>query len=51
MERTLHLGVVGFGHRGTWNTRFISGMEGIHIDIVCDVYEDRVTAIADWIEE
>ena len=51
MARTLHLGIVGLGNRGKWNTRFIAGMENIHIDIVCDVYEDRVKDIADHIEE
>ena len=51
MARTLHLGVVGLGGRGTSNTRFISTFDGIHIDIVCDVYADRVKAMADWIEE
>ena len=51
MTRTLHLGIVGLGNRGMWNTRFIAGMDNIHIDIVCDVYEDRVKTIADYIEE
>ena len=51
MGRTLHLGIVGLGNRGRWNTRFISGFENVHIDIVCDVYEDRVKDIADYIEE
>ena len=51
MGRMLHFGIVGFGNRGKWNTRFIAGMENVHIDIVCDVYEDRVKEIADHIEE
>ena len=51
MTRTLHLGVVGLGNRGKWNTRFIAGMKDIHIDIICDVYEDRVKEVADHIEE
>ena len=51
MGRTLHIGVVGLGNRGYWNTRFIADFENVHIDIVCDVYEDRVKRMADYIEE
>ena len=51
MAKTLHLGVVGLGNRGYWNTRFIAGMDNIHIDIVCDLYEDRIKRTSDAIEQ
>ena len=49
--RTVHVAIVGLGHRGLVNTRFISGMEGVHIDAICDLYEDRVKGIGDYIEK
>ncbi len=50
MGRELHIGVVGLGNRGADNVRNICAWENIKIDIVCDLYEDRVKAIADHIE-
>ncbi len=50
--RTLHIGVVGLGNRGIYNTRFIvDAFPEVSIDIVCDVYADRVKEAADYIEE
>ena len=50
-SRTLHIAVVGLGHRGIGNYRLIAGMENVRIDAVCDLYEDRVKDAADYIEE
>ncbi len=50
MERVLHIAIVGLGHRGVGNARFVAGMEGIHVDAICDLYDDRVKAIGDYIE-
>ncbi len=48
--RTVHVAVVGVGHRGVGNAKFISAMEGVHVDAVCDHYEDRIKAVTDHIE-
>ena len=48
--RTVHVAVVGLGHRGVGNARFISGMPGVHVDAICDLYEDRIKAVGDFIE-
>ena len=48
--RTVHVAVVGVGHRGVGNARFISAMEGVRVDAVCDHYEDRIKAVTDHIE-
>ena len=48
--RTVHVAVVGVGHRGVGNAKFISAMEGVRVDAVCDHYEDRIKAVTDHIE-
>ena len=50
MERTVHIACVGLGARGYGSTLFMSSMEGVHIDAVCDLYEDRAKVTADGIE-
>ena len=51
MERTVHIACVGLGARGCYHTIFMASMEGVHIDVVCDLYEDRVKSTADAIEK
>ena len=48
--RTVHVAVVGVGHRGVGNAKFIAAMEGVRVDAVCDHYEDRIKAVTDHIE-
>ena len=48
--RTVHVAIVGLGHRGVGNARFVAGMEGVHVDAICDLYEDRIKAVGDYIE-
>ena len=49
--KTVHIAIVGLGHRGLGNARFVAGMEGVHVDAICDLYEDRVKAVGDYIAE
>ena len=50
MARTMHVGVVGLGGRGTHMTRFLSSFDGVQVDVVCDLYEDRVSSMVEWLE-
>lgn len=39
--------VAGLGARGPWLTKMIADIPGVRIEAVCDLYEDRVTDMAD----
>lgn len=39
--RTVHVGVIGLGGRGTGQMETVLQMPDVSVDMVCDVYEDR----------
>lgn len=49
--RKVKLGVIGLGCRGNEQLEVLLSMEDVDITMVCDVYEDRVTAYQDRIEK
>ncbi|MBQ2719095.1 MAG: Gfo/Idh/MocA family oxidoreductase [Clostridia bacterium] len=51
MRRTMHVGVVGLGHRGPSMTNLLSSLDGVRVDMVCDLYEDRVSYMAKWLKD
>ena len=42
MRRAMHVAAVGFGPRVTQMTNTLSSLEGVRIDMICDVYEERI---------
>ena len=51
MRRTMHVAAVGFGHRGTQMTNLLSSLDGVRVDMICDLYEERITYMTNWMEE
>ena len=47
--REVHVAIVGLGARGRFSAFAVAAIENVHVDIVCDLYEDRVREVADVI--
>jgi len=47
----IKIGIIGYGVRGTSQTRMIKNFPGVVITAVCDPYEDRCAAAAKAVEE
>jgi predicted dehydrogenase len=49
--KSLKLGFVGIGGRGSYHLDVALGMEGIEIPAICEIKEDRLYRAKRWIEE
>ena len=49
LAREIHVAVVGLGARGRFSSFTIAATENVHVDAVCDLYEDRAREAADVI--
>ncbi len=47
----VRIGYVGVGGRGSTHIRNLLRLEGVEITAVCDIIEDRVHRIQDWVEK
>lgn len=45
------VGVIGVGQRGLGMTKQTADVEGVTLTAICDLYQDRIDAMADQIEE
>ena len=50
-ERTLRIGFVGVGNRGSYHLDCALGIEGVEVPAVCEVKEDRLERAKNWVEE
>ncbi len=48
INRTIRLGIIGFGWRGYGQTETLLEMPDVEITAVCDVYPDRVELGKRW---
>lgn len=42
LGRTIHVGLIGLGARGIMQLEVLLQMQDVSVDMVCDIYEDRV---------
>jgi hypothetical protein len=50
-DRTLRLGFVGIGGRGSYHLNAALGIEGIEVPAICEVIPERLQQAKKWIEE
>ena len=50
MARTMNMGVIGVGARGSYHAAFITNFPGVHVSAVCDIYADKAEKTADKVE-
>ena len=51
VNRTLRLGFVGIGGRGSYHLNAALGIEGIEVPAICEVIPERLQQAKKWIEE
>lgn len=49
--RTVHIGVIGLGHRGYEQLKLLASMKDVAVKAVSDVYPDRVKRALDYLSE
>ena len=50
-SKTIRLGFVGVGNRGSYHLDCALGIEGVEVPAVCDINEERVNRAKQWVEE
>jgi predicted dehydrogenase len=50
-EKTIRLGFVGIGGRGSYHLDVALGMEGIEVPAICEIKPERLYSAKRWIEE
>jgi predicted dehydrogenase len=48
-EKTVRLGIIGFGNRGRGLTAVILGMKGVQVPAVCDIRPDALKLAKEWV--
>lgn len=50
-EKTIRLGFVGIGGRGSYHLNSALGMQGVEVPAICEINPDRLSRAKKWIEE
>ncbi len=50
-DRVIHVAAVGAGLRGKWNIPLVAQFDKVHVDYICDLYQDKAELCADKIQE
>ena len=50
-KRTIRLGFVGIGGRGSYHLDAALGMEGVEIPALCEIRDDRLQRARQWVVE
>lgn len=50
-ERTIRLGFVGIGGRGSYHLSSALGIEGVEVPAICEINQERLMRAKKWIEE